>query len=153
MREEGGVVLIVEGDRACLRVATAVGPDIVLIGPRLSRGVLGLLRAHPLSRHAQISKCRALAIVTSTTRNEARSSATDRRPPLSASAPRVRTFEESGLASATPTKRSHADWRGTLIAPPVAPGANIRDGRCQHYQRVRLDLQSFSRSWLVERSS
>ena len=38
---------------------TAVGPDIVLIDPRLSRGLLGLPRAHPFSRHAQISKCRA----------------------------------------------------------------------------------------------
>jgi hypothetical protein len=71
MRREGAVVLIVEGDGACLRTATALSPDIVLIDPRLSRGLLSLLRAHPFSRHAQISRSPALAMVASTTTNDA----------------------------------------------------------------------------------
>jgi hypothetical protein len=61
VRGEGAVALIAQGDRACLRVATSVNPDIVLLDPRLSRGLLSLLRAHPFSKRAQISWSRALA--------------------------------------------------------------------------------------------
>ena len=61
MREEGAFVLITEGERACLRVATSVGPDVVLLDPRLPRTLLSLLRAHPMSRRAQISVSKALA--------------------------------------------------------------------------------------------
>jgi hypothetical protein len=41
LRGEGAIVLVAEGDRDCLRVATSVSPDIVLLDPRLSR--IGLL--------------------------------------------------------------------------------------------------------------
>src|SRR5215204_4953974 len=61
MREEGAFVLVTEGERACLRVATAVGPDVVLLDPRLPRTLLSMLRAHPMSRRAQISVSKALA--------------------------------------------------------------------------------------------
>ena len=66
LRGEGAIVLVAEGDRACLRVATSVGPDIVLLDPRLSRGLLNLLRAHPFSNGAQISWSRTLASVPAT---------------------------------------------------------------------------------------
>ena len=55
LRGEGATVVITVGDRACLRVATSVAPDAVLLDPRLSRSLLSLLRAHPLSKRAQIS--------------------------------------------------------------------------------------------------
>jgi DNA-binding response OmpR family regulator len=61
IRSEGAVVLITESERACLRVATSVSPDIVLLDPRLSRGLLSLLRAHPFSRRAQVSWSNAAA--------------------------------------------------------------------------------------------
>jgi hypothetical protein len=70
VRGEGAVVLVVEGERACLRVATAVGPDLVLVDPRLSRGLVSLLRAHPFSSRAQVSYSLALGGVTSTTTAE-----------------------------------------------------------------------------------
>lgn len=55
LRGEGAVVVIAGGERACLRVATSVRPDVVLLDPQLSRGLLSLLRAHPQSNAAQIS--------------------------------------------------------------------------------------------------
>jgi hypothetical protein len=61
LREEGAIALVAQGERACLRVATALGPDQVLLDPRLSRPLLSLLRAHPLSRRAQICWSSALA--------------------------------------------------------------------------------------------
>jgi CheY-like chemotaxis protein len=45
---EGASVAVAVGDRACLRSATALDPDIVLLDPRLPRALLSLLRAHPL---------------------------------------------------------------------------------------------------------
>lgn len=65
MRSEGAIVLVAEGERACLRVASAVSPDVVLLDPRLSRGLVSLLRAHPFSRCAQVSNSQALGGVTS----------------------------------------------------------------------------------------
>jgi DNA-binding response OmpR family regulator len=48
MRAEGAVVVVAEGDRACLRAATSLSPDVVLLNPRLSPGLLGLLKRYPL---------------------------------------------------------------------------------------------------------
>jgi hypothetical protein len=62
MCDEGAVVLIAEGDRACLRVATAVSPDVVLLDPRLSRRLVSMLHAHPSLSRAQISRSSALAL-------------------------------------------------------------------------------------------
>jgi hypothetical protein len=61
LRQEGMGVAGALGDRACLRVATALGPDIILLDPRLPRALLNLLRAHPLSKSAHISWSQALA--------------------------------------------------------------------------------------------
>jgi hypothetical protein len=60
LRREGMALAIAVGDRACLRVAAAVDPDIILLDPRLPRALLSLLRAHPLSKHADISWSSAL---------------------------------------------------------------------------------------------
>lgn len=57
---EGMGVAVAQGDRACLRVASAVRPDIILLDPRLPRALLSLLRGHPLLRCAQISWSQAL---------------------------------------------------------------------------------------------
>jgi DNA-binding response OmpR family regulator len=61
MRREGMAIAGALGDRACLRVAAALSPDIILLDPRLPRTLLSLLRAHPLSKTAQISWSQALA--------------------------------------------------------------------------------------------
>jgi hypothetical protein len=66
LRGEGAIVLIAEGNCACLRVATSFSPDIVLLDPRLSHGILNLLRAHPFSNGAQLSWSRTLATVPAT---------------------------------------------------------------------------------------
>jgi hypothetical protein len=70
MRGERAVVVIAEGERACLRVAAAVSPDVVLVDPRLPRGLVSLLRAHPSTGRAQVSRSRALGSVTSATTAE-----------------------------------------------------------------------------------
>jgi DNA-binding response OmpR family regulator len=60
LRQEGMVVAVAQGERGCLRVATAIQPDITLLDPRLPRALVALLRAHPLSRHAHIARSQAL---------------------------------------------------------------------------------------------
>lgn len=55
MRREGMAVAGALGDRACLRVACALNPDIILLDPRLPRALLKRLRAYPLTQSAQIS--------------------------------------------------------------------------------------------------
>jgi DNA-binding SARP family transcriptional activator len=54
LREEGMVVCVTQDLNGCLRVATAVGPDVVLIDPRIPRRLEQLLRAHPTSSSASI---------------------------------------------------------------------------------------------------
>jgi hypothetical protein len=61
LRQEGMVVAVALGERSCLRVASAVRPDVILMDPRLSRALVSLLRAHPLSRQAHIAYSQALA--------------------------------------------------------------------------------------------
>jgi DNA-binding response OmpR family regulator len=61
MRQEGMGVAGALGDRACLRVAAALHPDIILLDPRLPRALLNMLRAHPLSKSAHIAWSEALA--------------------------------------------------------------------------------------------
>ena len=57
---EGMGLAVALGERACLRVACAVRPDIILLDPRLPRALLSLLRGHPLSRSAHIGWSHAL---------------------------------------------------------------------------------------------
>jgi replication-associated recombination protein RarA len=61
LRARTAVVLVVEGERACLLAATSISPDVVLLDTRLSRCLLVRLRSRPLSKHAQVSSSAALA--------------------------------------------------------------------------------------------
>lgn len=54
LRRDGNVVYITHSAEGCLRVATSVTPDVVLLDPRLPRRLEQLLRAHPSSARAQI---------------------------------------------------------------------------------------------------
>src|SRR5437016_14469779 len=54
LRREGNVVYVAHSAEGCLRVATAVGPDLVLLDPALPSRLERLLKAHPTSAGAQI---------------------------------------------------------------------------------------------------
>jgi DNA-binding response OmpR family regulator len=54
LRRAGNVVYVTHSAEGCLRVATSVLPDMVLLDPRLPRRLEQLLRAHPSSAAAQI---------------------------------------------------------------------------------------------------
>src|SRR5437868_12810491 len=54
LRRDGSVVYVAHSAEGCLRVATSVGPDLVLLDPALPARLEGLLRAHPTSAGAQI---------------------------------------------------------------------------------------------------
>lgn len=55
-RDQGAVVVQARDDGGCLRVATAVGPDIIVLDNTASRRLLKLLAAHPVSARAQIER-------------------------------------------------------------------------------------------------
>src|SRR5438067_11139955 len=54
LRREGNVVYTAHSAEGCLRVATSVSPDVVLIDPDFPRRFERLLHAHPASAQAQI---------------------------------------------------------------------------------------------------
>lgn len=54
MRQEGMIVCVTHEMHGCLRVATSVGPDVIMIDPRLPRRLEQLLRAHPACSGASI---------------------------------------------------------------------------------------------------
>jgi DNA-binding SARP family transcriptional activator len=54
LRQEGMVVCVTNDLQGSLRVATAVGPDVVFIDPCLPKSLEPLLRAHPTSSRASI---------------------------------------------------------------------------------------------------
>jgi len=55
LRRDGNVVYVAHSAAGCLRVATSIAPDVVLLDPALPRRRLEhLLHAHPASAHAQI---------------------------------------------------------------------------------------------------
>jgi len=54
LRRAGNVVYVTHSAEGCLRVATSVDPDVVLLDPRLPRRLERLLHAHPSSSGAQI---------------------------------------------------------------------------------------------------
>jgi DNA-binding response OmpR family regulator len=54
LRREGNVVYVAHTADGCLRVATSVGPDLVLLDPALPPRLEQLLKAHPTSAGAQI---------------------------------------------------------------------------------------------------
>jgi CheY-like chemotaxis protein len=61
LREEGMALAFALGDRACLRVAASICPDVILLDPRMPRGLLSLLRALPFSKTAHIAWSQVLA--------------------------------------------------------------------------------------------
>jgi DNA-binding MurR/RpiR family transcriptional regulator len=54
LRRQGNVVYVTHSPEGCLRVATSVAPDMVLIDPAFPPRLERLLRAHPATAHAQI---------------------------------------------------------------------------------------------------
>jgi DNA-binding response OmpR family regulator len=54
LRQEGAVAYATHSAEGCLRVATSIAPDIILIDPALPERLERLLRAHPKSAHAQL---------------------------------------------------------------------------------------------------
>jgi DNA-binding response OmpR family regulator len=54
LRRNGSVVYVTHSAEGCLRVATSVAPDIVLLDPALPTHLEDLLHAHPTSAGAQI---------------------------------------------------------------------------------------------------
>jgi AmiR/NasT family two-component response regulator len=56
LRRNGSLVYVTHSLKGCLRVATSVGPDVVLLDPALPHRhrLEQLLHAHPVSAHATI---------------------------------------------------------------------------------------------------
>jgi hypothetical protein len=54
LRREGNVVYITHSAEGCLRVATSVAPDAVVVDPALPRRLISLLQAHPGTAQARI---------------------------------------------------------------------------------------------------
>jgi len=54
LRRDGNIVYVTHSAAGCLRVATSVAPDMVLIDPALPSRLVGFLRAHPATAEAQI---------------------------------------------------------------------------------------------------
>jgi hypothetical protein len=53
-QREGAVVYQTSSALGCLRVATAVGPDVIVLGPSAPTWLAERLHAHPVSRSATI---------------------------------------------------------------------------------------------------
>ena len=54
LRLDGSIVYVTHSAAGCLRVATSIGPDSVLLDPALPASLASLLHAHPISARAQI---------------------------------------------------------------------------------------------------
>ncbi len=54
LRSDGSVVYVTHSAEGCLRVATSISPDVVVLDPALPRRLERLLRAHPASAGAEI---------------------------------------------------------------------------------------------------
>jgi DNA-binding response OmpR family regulator len=54
LKREGAVVLTAHSAAGCLRVATSVGPDVIMLDGGLPRQLEKLLRAHPVSARARV---------------------------------------------------------------------------------------------------
>jgi CheY-like chemotaxis protein len=54
LRRDGNVVYVTHSAQGCLRVATSVSPDMVLLDPQLPARLVGFLKAHPATADAQI---------------------------------------------------------------------------------------------------
>src|SRR5438034_7618701 len=54
LRQEGSVVYVTHSLSGCLRVATSVAPDLVLLDPEFPPRLEKLLHAHPTSSRATV---------------------------------------------------------------------------------------------------
>jgi hypothetical protein len=54
LRLDGSVVYVAHSAQGCLRVATSIAPDMVVLDPALPRRLEALLRAHPATVGAEI---------------------------------------------------------------------------------------------------
>ena len=54
LRRDGNVVYVTHTPEGCLRVATSVGPDVILLDRAFPTRIEKLLKAHPTSARAQI---------------------------------------------------------------------------------------------------
>ncbi len=54
LRGQGNVVMRAHDAGGCLRIATAVGPDRIVLDRRVQGRLLRLLKAHPVSSSAKI---------------------------------------------------------------------------------------------------
>ncbi|MBV9543168.1 MAG: hypothetical protein JOY61_02190 [Chloroflexi bacterium] len=54
LRRDGAVVYATHSQGGCLRVATSIAPDMVLLDPVLPKRLEQLLRAHPATANARI---------------------------------------------------------------------------------------------------
>jgi hypothetical protein len=54
LRRDGNVVYVTHSPEGCLRVATSVAPDVILLDPAFPARIEKLLKTHPLSARAQI---------------------------------------------------------------------------------------------------
>jgi DNA-binding response OmpR family regulator len=54
LRRDGAIAYATHSAEGCLRVATSISPDIILLDPALPARLERLLRAHPSSAHAQL---------------------------------------------------------------------------------------------------
>ena len=59
LRQDGSVVYVTHSMNGCLRVATSIAPDLVLLDPEFPPRLEELLNAHPTSAHAQVLHLRA----------------------------------------------------------------------------------------------
>ncbi len=68
LRRNGSVVYVTHSAHGCLRVATSIGPDVVLLDPALPSRLMRLLQAHPTSARARILHLTAETFPRQTTR-------------------------------------------------------------------------------------
>jgi CheY-like chemotaxis protein len=54
LRDEGNVVYVTHSPEGCLRVATSVAPDVILLDAEFPGRVEKLLKVHPASARARI---------------------------------------------------------------------------------------------------
>jgi hypothetical protein len=52
--DRGAVIVRAHSAQGCLRVATSVGPDVIVVDPRFGSRLISLLKAHPTSRSAHL---------------------------------------------------------------------------------------------------
>ncbi len=54
LQHDGAVAYATHSANGCLRVATSVAADIILLDPKLPPRLESLLHAHPISAHARV---------------------------------------------------------------------------------------------------